>query len=284
VHVNVTDLLLFLDGKLSGDRRDVVQGHLAECEFCREFLEGLQDTQVVGESDREPIPPPAMQLRDRIYNEALRGRVIPMTPMAPAAPPQEYLLAADGRPEERPAVECLREYFSESPEMVLRVMRSAPDRRQWVQLVTDDPRQAAHVLLRLPDIQKELLTDSAGRADLSDVADADIEALKWEVKLPDVSFTLDELAYDPDRTEYGGETVLESSRADRVRLRFEGKTEGKLVTLEFLNLVGIDEKDALRVYVIEGTEAHALEAPQAGRASFRLSGSPKSLSIRLFKA
>lgn len=286
MHLNRNSLIMMASGQLSPDQSAATKAHLAECEFCREALKNVRaELETESSTDQTPPPDAALALRDRLFAEAIHGSAIPLVPIeTEPLPTGPYLLAADGATGQRPAVECLREYCSESPDMVLRLMRSSLEQRHWVQLVADDPDLSAHVLLRLPEMGRELLTDAAGKAELPDFTEAEIKTLKWEVKLPDVSFTLDELAYDPNRTEYAEETVIESARADRVRIRFEGKTEGKQVTLEFLNLVDIGEAEALKVYVIEGSEAHVGDMRAGGSASFRLSGSPKTLTIRLFKA
>ena len=285
MHVGDSDLIRYLAGTLPKERQAAVQAHLEQCELCREVIDDLHE---FGESSpidsTTPLPPAARRQRDQIYQDALRGRVIPLSPLVTDPPAEEpYRLAADGLASDRPDVECLQEYFSESPELVLRLMHSRSDNQSWVQLVADDPNLAAHVLLRLPESGQELLTDSSGRADLPKLPGT-TEGLLWEVKMPDVTFTLDSLQYDPEKTEYATETMLESDRHDRVRLHFEGKTEGKQLTLEFLNLVDIADTDHLKVLVVEGTQAHIEDTKGARTASVRLSGSTKALTIRLYKA
>lgn len=286
MHVNQTDLLLFLEGLLPADRHATVRQHVERCEFCSELLDDLRLVHGAVDDETASVDLPSIQaLSDRLYSEALRGRTIPLSPLTPEPILSSIsLLAADGIKERPLDVENLYEYYSENPEMILRLMYSRPDNRHWVQLVADDPALVSNVLLRLPELGAELLTTDSGRADLPDSALNQFDTLKWEVKLPDLTFTLDPLAYDPAHTEYSTPIELRTDHDDLMRLTFEGKTEGKLLTVEFLELAGIGVHDRLHVYIQGGTALKLHTLDQSRALSISLQPEMRKLTIRLFKA
>jgi len=286
MHLRRVDIHLLLGRSLPPEQSHAWQSHVDTCEFCRQLLEEVKlELDALEQAQEGALPLKAIQLRDMLFDRAVRGMTIGLIPLTEhRITPGHALLAADGTRKRAPQVENVGEYYSANPEMVLRLMRSRPEDRLWVQLIAENPELTSHVLLRLPALGHEFLTDESGCADVPNIADNQLEQLKFEVKLPELNLSLDALQYDPEKSEYSAETILETGHRDRVRVTLEGKTEGHKLTLEFLELAGIDAADTVLAFAIQNDIVHKGTMSGTRAATFALSGTPKSLTIRLFKS
>jgi hypothetical protein len=192
------------------------------------------------------------------------------------------LLAADGEGEFSPPVVNIATFFSDNPEVVLRVMRDTEEKRDYLQLVSADPSLVSNVLVRIPEQDKEFLTDSSGKAEITGIPTEDLEELGWQIKMPDAAFSLETLAYDPDSVEYRREIVLETEQNDRIRVSFEGKTEGKQIAISILELDGKTEFDSVRVILSQNDIAETRSITPSQIATFNLSDKVNTIKIRLF--
>ena len=286
MHLTRVDIHLLLGRSLPSEHAHVWQAHIEGCEFCQHLVDEVrQELNALAQGSDCAMPPQALVLRDMLFNRAMRGLKVNLIPLTdPAITLVHTVLAADGPRRRTPQIENVGEYYSANPEMVLRLMRSQPEERLWVQLIAENPALTSHVLLRLPELDCEFLTDESGCANMPNVPDNQLERLKFEVKLPELNLALDTLQYDPEKTEYSAETVLETSHHDRVRVTLEGKTEGHKLTLEFLELAGISSSDPVTAFAIKDNSIQRGTMTGAQTATFELRGDPKALTIRLFKS
>jgi antitoxin (DNA-binding transcriptional repressor) of toxin-antitoxin stability system len=149
-----------------------VRDHLQECEFCREmvtdFEEYLQELKAA-----EPV---------RITS--INDLRIDLKPLAEENQRTPLFMAADGSSKKPSRSSSLGTFYSEKPELVLRVMSSESGSR-YLQLMGDDPESYANVMVRLPELDYEFMTDSTGCADISGYDFGQVEKLSWQVKMPE---------------------------------------------------------------------------------------------------
>ncbi len=288
MHPPANRIRKFVEDNIDDARtRQEIAHHLDTCEFCAEIAD---EHRLLLESLTEyrdhPLPEKARLLAERLYADALRGWIIELRPLrVEGAEPlkRRQLLAADGEEPSAPRIQNLGTLYSEDPEIVLRIMRNADLQQDYLQLISDQIDLSSHVMVRLPDIDKEFITDQSGRATLSGISAEQITALKWQVKLPDAVFTMETFQYDPDRTEYADEVVLETDRRDRVKVQFEGKAKGKQVSISILELDGRADFGDITVYISQGETHHTSESRAGEPVTFQLTDIESRINIRLYQ-
>jgi hypothetical protein len=263
VHPNKVRLRQFVERKLSEDEYASVEAHVEECELCREYCENYRSLDKSIEwAWSTQIPQSAWDFAKRIQKAPRFRSVINLKPLIESFgdlfSAVEHVgalaLAADGSTKPKfPVPRCLATYYSEDPDLVLRVMTHPDQEGEHLQLVSEDPNLRSCVVLQLPDLGHEFLTDHDGCVNLAPGLIKEYGELKWRVKLPDAEFDLTPLIHDPNATKYSSETTLETKKKDKIRVRFEGKAEGKLVIIEVLELEGESKLGTLRMVISKGT-------------------------------
>jgi len=283
VHPSKEVLERYVDGRLdNGDARQVAT-HLSTCEFCRDYCDNYKlFAHALGEAETGKISSRSRDLAGRLLAKALRGREIELVRLEPDLR-SETLLAADSAPTDRPALDCLATFYSETPELVLQVMHDNAAGQDYLQLTGEDPDSIAGVLVCAVELDREFLTDRTGRATVDGAPLAGVDKLSWHLKMPDVEFTLEPLTYDPDRTEYARTITLESDRDDRIEITFERKTEGKLLRVGVLSLDGRSDFGPLRVAVTLDQTGLLSPVDAHNTAVFELPDHDAEISIRLYR-
>lgn len=192
------------------------------------------------------------------------------------------LMAADGEDKSKNSSASFGTFYSEKPELVLRVMRSKTGGK-YLQLMGDDPESYANVMVRLPELDYEFMTDSTGCADISGYDFGQVEKLTWQVKLPEAVFSLEQLDYDPEKLEYENQTILETERDDQIEIRFEGKAGGKQLSIRILKLEGKEEYTPLRILVAQNDSYTVQTISAKAQALFDIEDPKQNIKIRLFQ-
>jgi len=272
-------LIAFVEKRLDERAVGQVRKHLIDCEFCREFCDDyrLLQESMMAVAQKEPSPE-ATALADRLYREAIAGRIISLTILRLQAGDLSLPLAADGGHKPEPLPERAITLYSEDPEIVLRVMRGSQPSDNYLQLISEDPGLVSHVLVQAPQLGREFVTDDTGRVDLRDESLELTDELKWQIKMPDAVFDLEPLAYDPNKTEYSRQVILETEKQDKIEVTFEGKTEGKRLSLRVIALEGRTDFGKVTVLV----DRQHSDVASGDPVVFDLADPDKTISIRLF--
>lgn len=261
-----------------------IRTHLEVCEFCREYLEDyLTHGKVIGELMATPLSGQITSFLDRLSRHNRRGLVIDMTllPVVTLAP-QKYL-AADSPAPGRAGSLSIATLYSESPEIVLRMMRDQHDDSRYLQLIAESTDLTANVLVCAPEIGAEIATDSDGRAVLPESVTSNPADLLWQVRLPEASFDLQPLVYAPNKIEYSRDTVLESDRGDRIRVTLLGKTVGKQIEIELLQLDGQEDFEKVKILLIEDRHLELQSLGSGQRVLFTLPEHTSTINLRIFQ-
>ncbi len=262
--------------------REKLAAHVESCEFCREYCENYRTLLQIDADSAAGLSSAAAAQSAALFAAARRGLVVPLSTLAALSSAAVYRLAADTE-SKPPAVESLATYFSENPEFVLRLMRDHNRERDYLQLAGKAAEASAEVLLRIPDLDREFLTDHEGRVDLELGELEKTAELNWEIKLPDVSFSLSPLQYDPEHTESVSEVALESESGDSIRVTLEQKTEGKQIVLQILALDGRSDFKPVRLAISQANTTQLHDAGPSDLVRFELSDPEQEIRIRLFQ-
>lgn len=284
MHPSAKELRRFLENRLDEPSAGRIREHLQQCEFCRGFCENQRlFLDSVSRAAEEAIPTKALQLADRLYKDALAGKIISLEPLLSEVSAPPLHLAADGDKEFTPHVQNLTTLCSESPEIILRVMRDLDKGQDYLQLISDNPALSARVMVQIPELKREFITDDNGQATLeSGLPDAP-EKLTWQIKMPEAVFSLEPLVYDPDKTEYAEDIILETQRKDKIKVTFEGKTEGKQISIRILELDGRTDFGRVKVSVSQQNVSVFKDVERNERLSFDLIDANDKINIRLFQ-
>ena len=285
VHPTKDELNLFVSNRLTDTTRmRSIEAHIAECEFCREYCDLCrQELALQSEADAVEITETDRLIADRIYNQAMAGRVIPLNVMSTGQSLGQTHMAADGSGKTiRPAIN-LATLYSEDPEMVLRVMRDSEQDIDYLQLIGTDPELTAHVLIQIPEINKEYVTDDFGRAVVPKGELGDVETLHWEIKLPDVRFDLRPVVYDPEHVESVHEVTLETDQHDRILVTFASKTAGKQILIRVLELDGQTDYDSVRVSMSQQQLQEVKNVTPNQIVPFAIIDPNQGINIRLYR-
>lgn len=240
----------YLQGSLPDEQRAGLEQHLAICDFCRELVANLT-LQMKEDShpDTREVPDRIKVLADRLLAQSLRGRLIQLRTLENPDVGPSILMAADGEKQDRQAIESLAIVYSDNPEIVVCLMRDNNLGQHYLQVVSDDPDLYEHVLVEAPEAGRSVITDKNGRANLDAIESGSLSDLKWQIRLPEAVFELQELSFDPDSTTYRRETILDSEQGDRIRITLEGKGEGKQIELEVLELDGSTDIGPMQIVI-----------------------------------
>ncbi len=281
MHPLRSKLRRYVDGTLGDTELREISAHIAECEFCREFCDDYREliNSLNAEADTSEIG----KLGDRLFSQAFPPKIIELKPVLDEPLKPKYSLAADAEPEKRCGIYSLATLGSENPEVVLRVMRNADHNRDYLELLGADSQYVSNVLIEIPELGREVLTNAEGRADLETPLPEQVAGMKWRIKLPEASFSLSPLKYDPEKTEYAQEQILQTDRHDKVQIRFEGKTSGKKLSIRLLEIEGRKDFGPVRVVIAQKqiSQSHLVDKTNQ-EIRFDMSDSSEEIHIRLF--
>ncbi len=274
----------FVEGSLSGVESDQVALHVETCEFCREFCDNyaalIESTRAIS---GEALPDRALKMADKLYRQALGGKIISLSPLGGDAPVSDMLLAADGPAERSPRVQNLATHYCEDPEIVLRVMRDPGLEQDYLQLISDDASLVSGVLVQLPQLGREFVTDESGHATLGERSQQNWDELKWQVKMPDAVFDLEPLAYDPEAVQSSTDSILKTDAGDRIQVTLEDLAESKQITIRVLEMDGTDDFDAIRVVVSQEDNRQLKQVGPSQSVAFEITDPHGAINIRLFQ-
>lgn len=283
MHPPKTDLRRYIDGLLE-DKANIaaLEKHLDECEFCRDYCDNyrelisIEDTPTDSSAEFD-------KLAGQLYQNAFNRNVIKLFPISFEEDRQGFSLAADGEPEKKKGIYSLATLASDDPEIILRLMHDSNRELDYIQLISEDPKFTSNVMIEIPEIDREIISDINGRAELESGLSGKISEMKWQIRLPDADFTLSPVKYDPDKTEYETEQILETDRDDKILIRFEGKTGGKKISLKLIQIEGKTEFGPVRVSVSQNELSLVQKISNPGQEiSFDLTDPEAELFIRLF--
>lgn len=288
MHPTKKELISFINNiETENNNQAEITGHIKECEFCSEFVsnyKAVKQAEQQGTELPQPLPQKMLNLADRLFIDSFRGRIIELNHLTgPNATGDSSLMAAHGAESESPGVKCIATLYSENPELVMRLMHDPSRDSNYLHLIADTPELTDHVLVQIPEFKKEFITDENGIADidLSDIQN--IGDAVWQIKMPDAVFELEQLVYEPEKTEYSYEQLLETDRGDKIRIRLEGRSESKLLSIEVLELAGQKNIGEVTACVTCRTNSDLKSVPPKKPVSFGPLDANSTIQIRLYK-
>jgi len=254
--------------EMESELYDDIELHLLMCPSCEEEVSILRMARD-GIDENDSVSP---QL----------GRIIPLAQMKRSNGESLHVLAADSPDDTPMCVSCLATLYSDDPEIVVQLMRD-PERGDYLHAISDDPGLVAGVMIQLPDLDLEFVTDDSGHAFGIALPPEALTMHSWQVKLPDAVFDLKPLAYDPEHPEYSKEAVLETDKGDRVRIVFEGIAQGKQIELQILELDGRTDFDDCTMHISQAENATVLRASRDADVRFDIANPKQPIKIRIFQ-
>ncbi len=282
MHPSKKELKALVDGRLDqiSDLQRVKE-HVKECEFCTEFCDSYRSySKATSNASDEEFVRAAKRIVSGLRSEKNQHGVVELELLVRPSRKGESRMAADGEAERQDSL--IATFGSQEADMILRLKRGEGDNPDYLQLVTEKPEQAAHALIRIPELDWDIVTDNRGRGVIEGNLPENAAMLKWQIVFPHAEFDLEPIAYDRDRTEYSEETELSTEKGDRIRIRLEGKTEGHQISLWITELNGKTDFGETRVVVSQGETVHKSIAGPNKPVTFELTDPGAELRIRIF--
>jgi len=285
MHPPKDKLKAFVEGKLERRSLDVIKSHINSCPLCQEFCENyrlLVDS--LEEADKIELPPKARKLADRLYQDAQAANIIPLTRFELNEPDSDkhILMAADSEELSGRSLQCLATLYSDDPEIIMRVMRDLEHNQDYLHLISDKKEYASNVMVQLPELGKEFVTDEDGFIRFEEKLIGDYDKLKWQIKLPSAVFKLQPLMYDPEKVESTQDTIIENEKGDKIQISMMKKTEGLEIALRVLKFEGSDEFRAAKVIVSQNKENKMYNLKPSEKVIYKIVDSTDVINIRLF--
>lgn len=283
IHPSRSELEAFSDKELVDVLAAPIAAHLATCEFCTEYVSSYESfRRGLDEISNSPLSATTERFLQSLDFQIRPGTIIALSVLPPVWSVRESHLAADGRKEAHRDIISLATLYSENPEVVMKLMRDQREGSSFVQLIAESPELTANVLVCSTDHGIEIVTNDDGRAVLSDSLLTDPMSMHWQIRLPEVSFDLQPLIYDPEKPEYAGATILETDRGDRIRVTLIGKTVGKQIEIELLALDGQSDFSSAKIAFIADDRSELKDAGTGQRVLFSLPEKTASITLRIF--
>ena len=282
MHPTRAEIRSLLDGTQADPAtQSKLDEHLQKCEFCADIAaEERLILQEVAKSAGADLSSQAFG--ERLYAQLHYGTIVNLKPLGDSKSESQTRIAAHTPETNTPRVESLLTLFSEKPEFVLNVMRDNSAQKDYLQLISDDPQNVSQVLVRIPQLDTELLTDTLGHANLPEQLHGDPAAFNWQVKFPTAVFDLEPMIYDPEKVEFSKEVELESDKQDRIQVTFQRKTEGAQVIIKVLELDGKTQPERVRVVLTQEDTPTLIETDSQHPATFDINDHERTINIRLF--
>ncbi|MGB5105322.1 MAG: hypothetical protein WBP29_11915 [Candidatus Zixiibacteriota bacterium] len=273
-----------LDAFVEGRQVDpAIIDHINNCEFCRTYcerwkllLDSVDSTKIPAQADLDAAA-------EKIFAAQPPAKIINLTSMTTQRLPEQRVLAADGGQTGDPELQNLATWFSQEQDIVVRVMRDTLHKVDFLQVIAPNDSLMSHVLVESVDSNHAFVTDEQGRAEFGLRQIEDLASIKWQIKLPEASFQLKQLSYDPEHIESQADTILTSPGGDKVSVKLVRKTEGKEIIVRVLALDGNEKYQKARVAIISksGTEIKSIHPNDALR--FILVGPDTEIDLRIFE-
>ena len=282
MHPLTDDLFKYANKLLDDNRQTEIKSHLNICQLCQEIVEDFQiQAKLLEKQQNYKIPDEIYHLRDSLFNGAQPTNIITLKKLPSEIKSNTNLLAADGKDDSYPSIQNLVTLYSESPEVILRFIRDNIKNEDYLQLISENTEYSSHVMVQVPDLDYEFITDQNGKATVKNIDTEKLLDHKWQIKLPDAIFDLQPVDYNPEKTEYVKDIILETEKHDKIKVTFEGKTEGKNIKIEIVSLDGISDHRNIKVAVIQNSDITTGDINKNKQTSFKL-GDSNEISIRLF--
>ncbi len=287
MHPTRNELISFIKN-IETEKKDqtVISAHIKECEFCAEFISNYKAVKQAEQETEfsQPLPQNMRNLADRLFIDSLRGRIIELNHLTGQnATADSSRIAAHGAESEPSGVKCIATLYSENPELVMRLMQDPSRENNYLHLIADTPELTDHVLVQIPEYKKEFITDENGIADIDLTDIQNIGAVGWQIKMPDAVFELEQLKYEPEKVEYSHEQLLETERGDKIKIRLEGRTESKLLSIEVLELAGQKNIGEITACVTCRSNSDLKSVTLKKPVSFGPLDANSTIQIRLYK-
>lgn len=255
IHPHKDHIGAFCEGKL--DAADVVklQEHLAICELCREYCDMyMKYNEDLREAELTPLAAAEVETRNRLFRNSLKGLAIPLAFLRFDPQLRTDRLAADGTESFMPIPPTSQTFFSEFPEVILRV--TPTEGKVGLQLIAAVPELAENILISERKNGIEVVTDVLGKATVAGILNPDFGPPEWQLTTPIKSIPLESLLNNSTSVESSQVVVLNSESGDQLNLTLVRKSSGLELLISPIGLSSHQNLKDLRVAI--RTEARSL--------------------------
>ena len=191
-HPHIEELRLYIStaDSVSKETADRIEGHLAECAFCRDVVDELRHFMRIRQQEVNPqrVHEESEKLLDRILKgKRTQTRTIPLQPRPgseekPAVSNGRMVLAAATEDEDAPLLSALSTLYSADESVLLRVLLDHQHREYALYVLAEKKEHSAHVLIESPLSEIPVMTDVDGICRVpADTAEEELDILRFRI-------------------------------------------------------------------------------------------------------
>lgn len=155
---------LLRDNTLDKGVRQHIRSHLSECDECRKIYEELRTFYQELDATTSPSRQQVQQLTQSILTSPFKERLHPIKESL--VDTSSFVLAAK-TPDSQPyRFQRIVNFGSNRFSTLVRILYDQQKDMMLFYLMADDQKVSRHALIRLPGLNRELITDSEGKAEL----------------------------------------------------------------------------------------------------------------------
>lgn len=292
-HASRKEIIKLLDNMLADSQAKRLQDHIASCQFCAELYQNLQEEHGIHfEKSEVRISRKVAETAQKIYagklddlyqktNVLQPGLIIELKPLVLENVPKRPLLAADSQKEHAPEIEHFATAYSEEPEALVRLMRNNSLKKNFIQVVSADPKLFQNVLVESAELGCSVVTNDSGEADLPDVDLKNLSTARWSIRMPEAFFTLEPVEFDSDSMRGASEKILETQHGDKLRILLKSESGGVRIQIELLELHGNRDFESTRLAITLDNVTQLYQMSDRGAVIIQAGKSFRKLSIQV---
>jgi len=260
--------------------------HLQQCDFCRDRFHWLTSYYQRFQEEYELSLTPNLRSVLGTQTDLAKQRTYIAYPFVservPPLPPKGFpILKADSKTDD--PFENLGVLVTENQEVLVRVMRNTDTKEVTLHLIAESAEKYRNVLVRIPSLEGEYISDEHGRVSLGRVMLPSRDELFVEVQTPRATFELASLEFPQDQLVAQTEVVLTNEQNDSIRVEFIPADLRYTLKVHLLTLRQKEEKSHLRVMVVRRSNGQRwMKAAQKGVAVFQGLQQNGELRIQVF--
>jgi len=284
MHPSRDTLKMLVELRLNEGEVISVGDHVQDCELCKEFCDNYRSlVESIKSEAQTPLSEKASDLAESLFLPAATRRVIPLESLDASSNYGDYRIAADSSEDQPKHDFSLATLISEDPDLIVRVMRSPEKELDYLHLVSEDESLISGVMVQLPDLGTEFITDQSGHATIGSQIPGDYSKLRWQIRMPDAVFSLEPLNYDRESVLSSNEVTLRSESQDEIAIRFETTAASMQISIRILKLAGRTDFGRLRVAVSQVRSASMEEVAPEKVITFNVADPQDTITIKLFR-
>lgn len=189
-HPHIEELRLYIstENSVSPETTERIEGHLAECAFCRDVVHELRRFMSIRRNVNEQrVHEESEKLLDRILRgKRTHKRIIPLHQRPcgeekPSVSNGRMVLAAASNDDDAPMLSAVSTLYSADESVLLRILLDHQREEYSLYVLAEKKEHSAHVLIESPLTETPVMTDDDGICRIPATSEQELDALRFRI-------------------------------------------------------------------------------------------------------